>query len=149
MISLLAIQSTPLMESLTWPALPIFCLPIIFVAALISPRINVYIFYGLFGILLYGTVSFYLLPLAHLHFFKKHKIDKNAKILLLKIIPAWALEFIVGSIFSLFIVHALTGQIGIQPQDLRRPSYAHSFQDLIANTINSFHFISLVSIFFH
>ena len=138
LLSLLVIQAAPLMEALLWPAIPIASFPLLFLAALISPYINVYLFYLLFGVLLFGTNSFYLLPLAHLHLFKNCQIGQNIKILLFNIIPGWALGFLAGFIFSLLMVYALTGQVGIQLQDWRQPNYIRSLHDLIANTINSF-----------
>jgi len=136
LLSLLVIQAAPLMEALLWPATSP-TLPILFLAALISPYINVYLFYILFGVLLVGTNSFYLLPLAHLHLFKNRQIRQNIRILLFKILPGWALGFLAGFAVSLLIVYALTGQVGLQIQDWRQPNYVHSLDDLIANTSDS------------
>ena len=95
LLSLLVIQVEPLMEALLWPATSI-ALPILFLAALVSPYINVYLFYIVFGVLVFGAGSFYLLPLAHMHLFRNGQFGQNIKILSFKILPGWALGFLVG-----------------------------------------------------
>ena len=137
LLALLVIQAEPLMEALLWPATSIG-LPILFLAALVSPFINVYLFYILFGVLLFGGGAFYLLPLAHLQLFRNGQLGQNIKILSFKILPGWALGFLAGLIVSLVMVYALTGQVGLQVQAWRQPNYIHSLDDLIANTINAF-----------
>ena len=137
LLSLLVIQAEPLIEALLWPATSI-TLPILFLAALVSPYINVYLFYIFFGVLLFGTGSFYLLPLAHLHLFKNCQIGQNIKILSFKILPSWALGFLAGFIVSLLMVYALTGLAWRQIQDCRELNYIRSLDDLIANTIKAF-----------
>ena len=135
LLSLLVIQVEPLMEALLWPVTSI-ALPILLLAALVSPYINVYLFYICFGVLLFGTGSFYLLPLAHLQLFKNGQFGQNIKILSFKILPGWALGFLAGFVFSLFMLYALTGQVGLQIQEWRQPNYIHSLYYFVSKYQN-------------
>lgn len=142
LLSLLLIQVTPLTEALGWPAVPMSICLVLFLAALLSPHINLYLFYIAFGVLLFSTSSFYLLPLAHLHLFRDRELYANFKTLAIRIIPAWVLGFVIGFVFSLFMIYLLTDQVGIQIADWRKANYVRDIQDLFENTVKSFNYLN-------
>ena len=143
LLSLLVIQVTPLIVQVMWPATILPAFIILFLAVLVSSYIPVYLFYSLFGILLFGSMSnlYYLLPLVHLSLLSSSSIKQNFRVLLFKLIPAWALGFVVGYIFLLLMTYALSGQFGIQIADWRDPNYIDSYRDLRINTSNSFSYM--------
>lgn len=139
LISLLCIQATPMMSAIMWPATILPAFLILYLSTFFSKRIPVFLFYALFGILLFGSMSllYYLLPLAHLPLLSHSSVKQNLRVLFLRIIPAWAAGFVAGYLFALLVIYVVSGDVGIQIADWRKPNYIHSLQDLVENVHSS------------
>ncbi len=141
-VSLLFLQIPSLYAQLLWPATSVLAFFVLALSAFVVRFLPIYIFYMLFGILFFGTLSnfYYLLPLLHLSLLTSSNIRVNLKVLFLKIIPAWALGFIVGYVITQVIIYITTGHLmTILPS--REPHYIHSINDLIDNTLQSFYYL--------
>jgi len=139
LLALLFIQFYPLYSQVLWPATLLPSLAILVVAALLAPRLPLFVFYSLFGLLFLGTLSifYYLLPLLHINLLDTPSLKNNIRIVLIKIIPAWALGFIFGYLVASTIIYFLTGQYGIEIDAWRSPHYIHNIHDLISNSHRS------------
>ena len=139
-LSCLFVQISPLIQQFLWPATILPAFLILYLAVLVSPSTPVYVFYALFGVLLFGTMSYlyYLLPLVHFGLLGSPSIKKNYTTLFLKLIPAWAIGFIVGYAFTLLVIYISSGHVGIEIAGWRRPNYVENFEDVMVNTAKSF-----------
>ena len=135
LISLLCIQAAPMMAQIMWPATILTGFLILYLSTFFSNRIPVFLFYALFGILLFGSMTYlyYLLPLVHLLLLSHSLVKRNLRVLFLRIMPAWAAGFVAGYLFALLVIYAVSGDIGIQVADWRNPNYIHSLQYLMDN----------------
>ena len=143
LISLLCIQVTPLMSQILWPASIMPGFLILAMSAIMSSRMPIYVFYSVFGVLLFGTLSYlyYLLPLVHLSLLNHALFKDNLRKLFFTVVPAWAVGFVSGYLFAIFIVFLLSGNIGLKIAEWRKPNYVNSFQDLITNVANSYKYL--------
>ncbi len=142
----LCIQIPAHAYQLMWPTNTVPSILILALSVMFVNRLNMFWFYLIFGVLLFATASnyFYLLPLLHLPLLDKTSAAENLKIACLKIIPAWALGFIIGYMASLLAVYVYTysisgaGQWGIEIKSWRRPNHLESVADLLTNAEQAF-----------
>lgn len=127
--SSLCIHALPLAHHLSWPSILLPAMVILLVATLAVDKLPIYAFYAIFGILSFGSIQFvyFLLPLLHLPRLTGRSFRVNFRILAYRILPAWAVGFLIGALATLVVVYVLTtiateqGQIGLQISDWRRP----------------------------
>jgi hypothetical protein len=143
LVSLLIVQVAPFIAQILWPATSMSAFFILFLAALVSRSIPIYLFYAVFGILFFGAISnlYYLLPLLHLNLLNRASLKQNLKELVIRVLPAWALGFVIGYLFALLVIFTITGQFGIEIANWRKPNYVHDLQDLTGNIGNSFEYL--------
>ena len=140
LLSLLFIQVPPLYGLILWPVTILPAFAILLLAAVVATRMPPVGFYLLFGMLFLGTMSnfYYLLPLLHLNLLNASSTGQNIRILFVKIIPAWALGFVVGYLIAVSMIYVFSGQIGMVIAEWRTPHYVHNVQDLSENIQRSF-----------
>jgi hypothetical protein len=146
LVSTLFVQLPPLYNQILWPATSLLAFLLLASSVYTVKFLPGYKFYIIYGILFFGTLSnlYYLLPLASLGYYASNNTEINYKLIILKIIPMWALGFIAGYFTTQFIIFILSGHL-MQISDWRQPHYIHSFQDLTQNFLHSFN--TLVSDF--
>jgi len=139
-IALLFLQIPSFFDLITWPATTAPAFFILLLSVYVANRLPVYIFYSLFGILFFATMSnyYYLLPLLHLGILSKGNMKEQSKTFFLKILPAWAIGFVVGYAFTQLVVYIWFGHL-IEIASWRNPHYIHSIPDLTHNFQLSFH----------
>ncbi|WP_157976710.1 hypothetical protein [Parahaliea mediterranea] len=144
LLACLALQVTPLMNQLQWPATSLPAFALLALAALLAPRLPAGLFYPLFAVLLFGSFShlYYLLPLLHLHWLAGKDLTANLKTLWLKLIPLWAMGFVVGYGSALLAVYLAGGGLGIAIEEWRRPHYIESGADLLDNSQRALHYLA-------
>ncbi|TXS90829.1 hypothetical protein FV139_17825 [Parahaliea maris] len=139
-IASLAMQISPLMNQLQWPAtiLPAFLL--LGLAPLAAARIPALLFFPVFGVLMFGSFSYiyYLLPLLYLRWLDSDDLAANMKRLCLQLLPLWALGFVVGYLSSLLAVYLASGAFGMEIESWRQPHYIESPGDVAANVQRAF-----------
>jgi len=142
LISLLLFQIPSLYSQIMWPAASVPAFLVLFLSIFFVQRLPIFIFYILFGILFFATMSnfYYLLPLLHLSLLTSNNSKKNFRLLFFKIIPAWAFGFIIGYVVTQLIVYINTGHF-IQIKSWRNPHYIHSVYDLTHNILSSLNFL--------
>ncbi len=145
----LCIQVSPLTNHLMWPALMVPVMALLMIASWAVNKLSIYVFYVVFGILLFatGSVAYYLLPLLHLPLLQKGSLSENLKFLLLKLLPAWAIGFIVGYIVMLLAVYLFTWyyydapQIGLTMRAWRLPNPIVDFSSFYENVSRSLSYL--------
>jgi len=139
-LALLFIQIYPLYSQILWPATHLPAFTILLLAALLAPRLPLFVFYSLFGLLFLGTMSnfYYLLPLLHLNRLDASSLQKNIRIVVLKIIPVWAMGFVFGYLVIIMMIYLLSGQHGMVIDPWRSPHYIQNIHDLTDNIQRSF-----------
>ncbi len=137
-VSLLFIQIPSFYDLLTWPATATPAFIVLLIATILYKKLNIWIFFIIFGILFFGTMSnyYYLLPLLYLGYLKNKDWQQNIKFLILKLIPAWAIGFVVGYIITQIIVYINFNHF-MTIEGWRSPHYIHSFYDLSVNILHS------------
>ena len=151
-VSLLFIQLPPFYDLITWPATatPVFL--VLLLSIFLQKRINIFFYFILFGILFFGTMSnyYYLLPLLYLSYLKNYDWKKNLKFVSFKLLPAWAIGFVVGYIVTQLIVYINFGHF-ITLARWRDPHYVYSILDLVENISRSINYLErdIKSIFFN
>jgi hypothetical protein len=142
-LAFLCMQIPSFYALIGWPAV---IAPALFVLLLsiyvYTKNINIFIFFILFGILFFGTQSnfYYLLPLLFLGYLTRHDYKQNIRFIFLKLLPAWAIGFIIGYVVAQLIVYINFNHF-IDVADWRNPQYINSLHDLSANTIQSILFL--------
>ena len=139
-LALLFLQIPSFYDLIQWPAVvaPVFF--ILLLAIYLANRLPLFIFYILFSILFFATMSnyYYLLPLLHLSLLNNNDTKENIRILFFKIIPAWAIGFVFGYVVMQIIVYVWLGHT-MQIAAWRNPHYIHSLQDIVNNMKLSYH----------
>lgn len=141
----LCLQIQPFSHQLMWPASTAPAIVVLFLSSLLFEKLPLYGFYALFGVLFFALSSnfYYLLPLLHVGLLRQNSANDNFRVLILKIIPAWATGFIVGYLVMLGIVYLYTaaslgaGQFGLEIAAWRNPNPLQSSEDLIQNITKS------------
>jgi len=141
-VSLLFIQIPSFYDLITWPSTvaPIFL--VLFLSIFLQKRLNIFLYYILFGILFFGTMSnyYYLLPLLYLSYFNDNDWKQNLKFVSFKLIPAWAIGFIIGYIITQLIIY-LNFNHFMTLASWRGPHYIHSLHDLVENILRSINYL--------
>ncbi len=144
MLTMLFMQITPLYSLLQWPAVitPAFIV-LLFSIYFYKKIKNIFLFFGLMGILFFGTMSnyYYLVPFLFLEYFLRHDWKQNLRFTFYRLLPAWALGFIVGYIIAQLFVY-INFHHFIKIAEWRSPNYIHSFDDLEYNFLLSFKSLS-------
>lgn len=141
LVSLLFLQIPSFSVILLWPATVAPAHLMLLLSIFLVQRLPIYIYFILFGILFFGTMSnyYYLLPLLYLNFLSQNSPNKNIRFVFLKIIPAWATGFIVGYLVTQLVVYIATGHL-MHIGSWRNTNYIHSIHDLTQNILSSFNF---------
>ncbi|SFV55846.1 Membrane protein, GtrA family [hydrothermal vent metagenome] len=150
LIALLMVQIPSLYDLLTWPATAIPAFLSLALSVLLYKRINIFVFFTLFGVIFFATMSnyYYMLPILFLTKFSNETSNENLKFLFLRLVPAWAIGFIVGYLVSQWYIYAHFGHL-MQIISWRHPHYIHSFHDLMENIRSSIlYFEEHISIIF-
>jgi hypothetical protein len=139
--TMIALQSPPLYMQLLWPVATLPGFVILASSPLVSKYINRWWFFAIYGVLFFGTMSYFyfLLPLLFANeYIQKYpkKFSLQIKCLATELIVPWALGFIVGYFFATFIVFLYTGSWGIQLEAWRQPNLVTGIDDLLVNLIN-------------
>lgn len=131
----LAMQVSPLMNQLQWPATVLPAFVLLALAPLLARTVPALLFYPLLGVLFFGTFSYlyYLLPLLHLHWLAGDDVKENLRKLWLRLLPLWALGFVAGYLSSLLAVYLASGALGMEIESWRQPHYVESVGDIAAN----------------
>ena len=150
-VALLFVQIPSFYDLIGWPPVTAPTFVILLSSIYLHKKIkNIFLFFLLFGVLFFGTMSnyYYLLPLLYLEYFLIHDWKQNSKFIFYKLLPAWALGFIFGYIITQFIVYVDFGHF-MSVADWRQPHYIHSLNDLQYNVLHSLNFLEthLKSIF--
>ncbi len=142
MVSLFFIQFPPLYNAILWPATSAPALAVLLLAVFLQKKLNLFLYFVLFGILFFGTISnyYYLLPLLFLRYFLDQSSQQNVVFFVYKLIPAWAAGFVSGYVVAQVIVYMDFGHF-ITIAGWRAPHYIHSFHDLGENIQRSVHFL--------
>jgi len=141
MLSLFFIQIPSLYDSIMWPATSAPAIVVLLLAIFLQRKLNIFLYFILFGILFFGTIStyYYLLPLLFLIHFSNPNKKQNIAFFLHKLLPAWASGFIIGYIATQVIVYMNFGHF-IIIANWRSPHYVHSLNDLVENIMRSLTF---------
>ena len=144
LLSLLFLQIPSFYTLIQWPATAAPTFVVLLLAVYLVDRLTIFKFYILFGVLFFATMSnyYYLLPLLHLGLLTKSTTKDNIKLIIFKIIPAWAIGFIIGYMVTQLMLYLVFGHL-MEIGSWRNPHYIHSFHDLINNIHLSFNALSL------
>jgi hypothetical protein len=125
-----------------WPETAASAFIVLLLSTFLVQRLPMYLFFIVFGILFFGTMSnyYYLLPLLYLDRLEPNNWRENVRLVFLKIIPAWAIGFIVGYAVTQLIIYASTGHL-MTIAEWRDPHYIHTADDLIHNIQRSLVFL--------
>lgn len=139
LLSLLFIQIPSFYGQIQWPATTAPTFFILLFAIYLVNRLPIFLFYNLFGVLFFATMSnyYYLLPMLHLPLLIKGRIKEKMRLVFLKIMPYWAIGFIVGSVVTELIIYLWFGHF-VKLQSWRNPHYIHSLYDIMNNIQLSF-----------
>lgn len=142
LIALLFFQIPSMYDLVMWPAVTAPAFIVLLLSIFFVRRLPIYIYYMLFGILFFGTMSnfYYLLPLLSLSLLTPNNLKENLRLTSLKIIPAWAFGFIVGYAITQFIIYINTGHL-MEIATWRNPHYIHTIHDFIQNILRSLNFL--------
>ena len=126
-IALACLQFPFLSTQLSWPATTLPSFIVLLTACLLSDKIPKIIFFPLFAILFFGTLShlYFLLPLL---FLRNLNLQEALKLLLL-----WVFSFVVGFAVAQAITFSLTGHY-IEIAGWRNPNPIQSWDDLVLNS---------------
>ena len=140
LLALLFLQIPSFPDLITWPATAAPAFFVLLLSIYGATRLPVFIFYAVFGIMFFATMSnyYYLLPLLHLGMLSKGTTKEITETFFLKLLPAWAIGFIAGYAFTHLVVYVWFGHF-IKLASWRKPHYIHSFSDLVHNIWLSFH----------
>lgn len=151
-VAFLFVQIPSFYALLTWPATSAPSFLVLLFSTFSYKKLNIFIFFILFSILFFGTMSnyYYLLPLLFLSHFKNHTWQENLKYLFFKLIPAWAIGFIIGYATTQLIIYEMFGHL-MKIAVWRIPNYIYSFSDFLENINRSVHALKagIRSIFFN
>ncbi|MCI0500304.1 MAG: hypothetical protein L0Y61_00975, partial [Epsilonproteobacteria bacterium] len=130
LIALLFFQIPSMYDLVMWPATAACAFIVLLLSTFLVQRLPIYLFFIVFGILFFGTMSnfYYLLPLLYLDRLEPNDWGKNVRLFFLKIIPAWAVGFIVGYAVAQLIIYANTGHL-MEIAQWRGPHYIHTVGD--------------------
>ena len=141
-LSLLFIQTPSFYDLITWPAVSTPAFLVLLLSIFLKRKLTIFIYFILFGILFFGTMSnyYYLLPLLYLSYLKDHDWKQNLKFVSFKLIPAWAIGFIVGYIATQLIVY-INFDYFMKIANWRDPNYVHSIDHLVENISRSINYL--------
>ena len=141
----LAAQFLPFAFQLMWPVNTAPSIILLLLAIMLVDRLNMLLFYCLFGILFFATGSYYyyLLPVLHLSMLYQSSDVLEVAWQTAKIIICWAFGFIVGYGVLLLVVYFYSyyadgvGQWGLDIRPWRQPRPAHDLNGLIENGLRA------------
>ncbi|WP_294117394.1 hypothetical protein [Thiolapillus sp.] len=141
-LSLLFMQIPSFYDLITWPATAAPAFLVLLVAISLQKKLNIFVFFIIFGILFFGTMSnyYYLLPLLYLNYFQKHNWKESLKFTSYKLISAWAIGFIVGYIVTQLILYVNFDHF-LAIEAWRDPHYIHSMEDMYENILRSLRYL--------
>ena len=141
-IALLFIQIPSFYDLITWPAVSSPAFLVLLLSIFLQKRLNIFLYFILFGILFFGTMSnyYYLLPLLYLSYLNSHDWKQNLKFVSFKLVPAWAIGFVVGYIATQLIIYMNFDHF-IKIASWRAPNYIHSIHDLVENISRSINYL--------
>lgn len=125
-IALTALLFPFLSTLLFWPATTLSGFLVLFSACYLSNKIPKLVFFPIFAILFFATLSnlYFLLPLLFLG-----KLDARETF---KLLTIWILSFLLGFLVTQAITHNLTGHL-IEVAGWRKPNPITSWEDLLQN----------------
>jgi len=142
LLSLLFLQIPSFYDLIQWPATSVLAFVILLLSLYFVKHLSIFMFYIVFGILFFGTMSnyYYLLPLLYLKILYTNNSVDNMKFVFFQLIPAWAIGFILGYAVTEAATYILVGH-PIQIAFWRQPHYIYSIDDLMHNISLSFQFL--------
>lgn len=130
---------TPFYDLFLWPNHHFSTSLALLAVILLKNRVNIFIFFTVGGILLFGTysISYYLLPLIWLSDISQKKSRREKINFVLDLLFYWILGFLLGYLASQCVTLYITGET-FKLGQWRDPHYVHDFPSLITNVSNVF-----------
>jgi hypothetical protein len=130
-IALVCLQFPFFSTQLFWPATTLPSFIVLLAACLLSEKIPKIVFFPLFAILFFGTLShlYFLLPLL---FLRELNLRETANLLVL-----WIVSFLIGFVVTQAITFQMTGHL-IEIAGWRNPNPIQSWDDLFLNLSKMF-----------
>lgn len=147
MIALVCIASATTYIQLLWPVTTLPSFALLALAALVHTRLPAYLFYALFGILLFGSMSYlyFFLPLLFITDYLKPgiSIGQRTKAFILRLLIPWIAGYVAGYLAAIGMVYFETGQAGIALAQWREPTPVTGLHSLFTNILRAGQYFAL------